>query len=263
MSRSFVNRLDSARTPEKCPDIKRVDNNSRSDKKANVPRFAIQEENENKPASNGANKQTDVQSKREYNNKSDILDKLSEYLFDLFDANVMADYIKMEKFEMRALESFQKLEDDEFTHEQHALHCEFVSLFEELIEEFLKAEGYTIDVFYDELVHFRKSSCPQVSANAIKYGNGSSSTFSSPADEVMEVISGYMQFEVWAGLMRAQAKQRAAFLSTREKLSNAAEKAAASTSIYEKNISTEYCLADTKSSAHRLNDAPHLGASEK
>lgn len=136
---------------------------------------------------------------------SDILEKLAEYLFDLFDANAMEDYAKMEKFEIRALESFQDYDQTEYTHQQHALHEEFVALFEQLIEGFLASEGYTIGAFYEELLHFRGKT--PVSARS----QGSFALPLSPAEEVVEVVANYMTFELWADLMKQQARRQAEF----------------------------------------------------
>lgn len=140
-----------------------------------------------------------------YGSCSDILEKLAEYLFDLFDANAMEDYAKMEKFEIRALESFQEYDQEEYTHQQHALHEEFVALFEQLIEGFLASEGYNIDAFYEELLHFRQKTPASVRIL------GSSALPLSPAEEVVEVVANYMTFEVWADLMKQQARQQAEF----------------------------------------------------
>ena len=152
------------------------------------------------------------QNKRDYGDNSQILEKLSEYLFDLFDANMMEDYAKMEKFEIRALEHFTNVDDTEFTHEQHALHNEFVALFEQLIEGFLAAEGYSIDDFYTELVHFIEKE---------KKRKKTDKTAVAPADEVLRVVSCYMQFDVWAGLMHQQARKNADFSTMVEKIQQA------------------------------------------
>lgn len=161
-----------------------------------------------------------VHSKTEYEDSSDILEKLCEYLFDLFDANCMDDYIRMERFELRAVEAF-KGDEMEFTHEQHDLHKEFVALFEQLVEGFLSTEDYSIDEFYQELKHFLQVSGPKSKPKLGGTGYYDSGLVT-PADEVMEVISSYMQFDVWAGLMRRQAQQRGAFLTIKDKLNQAA-----------------------------------------
>ena len=254
MSRQFVARLDEARSPISSgivPDIKKTPSKTTESKeiRPSEKRTGTKLHSETDSSSR---LDEQAQSKIEYNDKSDILDKLSEYLFDLFDANLMEDYMLMETFEIKAIESFRNYEESEFTHEQHALHREFVSLFEQLVEGFLKKEGYTIDVFYDELVHFMKHNRNK-GKNSSSSSNGGSGTVAnytfrgsneSAADEVMEVISSYMEFDVWAGLMRKQAQMQSEFRSTREKLQDAAT-AMSNNGTYN---------ADSKAAAHRLDE---------
>ncbi|KAJ1410770.1 hypothetical protein B484DRAFT_186660 [Ochromonadaceae sp. CCMP2298] len=165
-----------------------------------------------------------------YKDKSDILDKLSEYLFDLFDANAMEDFAVMERFERRAVESFRQYERAEFTHEQHALHAEFVSIFERLIEGFLHSEDYSVQDFHEELVHFRAQSSNKLVPQLSKGREA--------ADECLEVISSYMQFEVWAGLMQKQARQEHNFTLRGQ----------------QKALEKERAYADKKAASHRLGD---------
>ena len=76
-----------------------------------------------------------------------ILEKLTEYLFDLFDANCTEDFKKMEAFEKRAVLAFDP-DDEEYTLAQTELHTEFQQLFEALTGTFLKTEGYTCEQVY-------------------------------------------------------------------------------------------------------------------
>ena len=69
-------------------------------------------------------------------NRDSILWKVSEYLFDLFDANCLDGYKKIEEFEDRILKHFID-DNDEYTFEQERCHREFLDLFESLIEKFL------------------------------------------------------------------------------------------------------------------------------
>lgn len=193
-----------------------------------------------------------------YGDNSEIIEKLCEYLFDLFDANCMDDYLRMEKFELRAVESFRE-NDAEFTHEQHELHKEFMALFEQLVEGFLAFEGYTVEVFYKELKHFVNKS--QQHTNKPKIGTPEYFTSGkvTPADEVMEVITSYMQFEVWADLMRKQAQQRGAFLTTKDKLIHAA---AAAVSESANNAAVDANVAKTLFKGEGKEDGKEEGKEE-
>jgi len=209
--RLFVSRLDEARSPDAyIPEVK----------KSPISGMAPVDVSRHQLSSKGHHCTPKI-ALHKYGDNSEIIEKLCEYLFDLFDANCMDDYLRMEKFELRAVGSFRN-DEDEFTHEQHELHKEFMALFEQLVEGFLEFEGYTVEVFYKELKHFVNKS--EHLANKPKIGTPEYFTSGkvTPADEVMEVINSYMQFEVWAGLMRKQAQQRGAFLTTKDKLIHAA-----------------------------------------
>lgn len=209
--RLFISRLDEARSPaaaDKTPEIGRRPR-TRTEEVYDMPTCLVG--GDTAKAGPDTPRIKVKNSNQCYGDNSEILEKLAEYLFDLFDANVMEDYAKMEKFEIRALESFQNFDQTEFTHEQHALHREFVALFEQLIEGFLASEGYAIEKFYAELDHFLKKAKDNEHTKPMGLPL-------CPADEVMEVISNYMQFEVWADLMRHQARQQAEFKTLREKL---------------------------------------------
>mmetsp|Transcript_1930 Transcript_1930/g.3076 ORF Transcript_1930/g.3076 Transcript_1930/m.3076 type:complete len:251 (-) Transcript_1930:197-949(-) len=246
----FMSRLDEARTPvsnAKIPEIKKTPGTGKKMMSAipfNLPPEDETKENKSDSGADNSSNDRKLTARKEYKDESEILEKLSEYLFDLFDANCMEDYATMEEFEVKALESFRNFEEKEYTHQQHALHNEFVELFEKLIEKFLRTEGYSVEVFYDELLHFMKQQpatgsrnllVPQLSPNEKNAGKRM-------ADECMEVISGYMKFDIWADMMRQQAKQQFEFKTMKQKLHDVA---AAVSSAYS---------ADNKSAAHRLDD---------
>lgn len=210
--RLFISRLDEARSPDVLgkphdivgrPRARTEEVYDMADILGTVNRSCDAKADHPVQHTNGSEKES------KYGESSTILEKLAEYLFDLFDANALEDYAKMEKFEIRALESFQDFAQTEYTHQQHALHDEFVTLFEQLIEGFLASEGYAIDVFYEELVYFNQKSKAMASSKPL-------ATPLSPADEVLEVVSNYMRFDVWADLMRHQARQQAEFRTMRE-----------------------------------------------
>ena len=83
---------------------------------------------------------------REFINSQTIIEKVSEYLFDLFDANLTEDFKKMQAFEVQAVQAFDP-NVDEFTFEQEKLHQKFCELFEELVSEFLKKKGIRMKNF--------------------------------------------------------------------------------------------------------------------
>ena len=128
-----------------------------------------------------------------------IIEKVTDYLFDLFDANCMEDFQVIEKFEMNAIKKFEDFEAEEFTFEQSQLHGEFVILFENLIEKYLRSENVTIEDFYEEV---RKYSIDIKNPGEEKCDQ---------ALEVIEVISFYTTFESWAMMMRQQARHKAEY----------------------------------------------------
>lgn len=163
---------------------------------------------------------------------SSIMSKLSEYLFDLFDANCMADFHRMEAFELTALRSFEDSfasPYSEFTHEQHLLHEQFLQLFEELIEGFLRQEHYSAEEFYEQLAqHLDDDDDPshphaktRMQVGSDWFDDGSTDSQPSEQDsahEVFSVIRSYMRFDAWAENMRRMARQQLRFQSFREQV---------------------------------------------
>ena len=70
-----------------------------------------------------------------------IVHEMAEYLFDIFDANLMEEFHIMESFETKAIGVFINRFDckDEYTFEQENLHKEFLKVFESLLDNFLVA----------------------------------------------------------------------------------------------------------------------------
>ena len=75
-----------------------------------------------------------------------ILEKCSEYLFDLFDANLTPQYRRIDLIQEKAIKCFDvslanetmgKSSITEYTFEQEKIHGEFKDLFEQLISDFL------------------------------------------------------------------------------------------------------------------------------
>lgn len=150
--------------------------------------------------------------------RQSIVWKVCEYLFDLFDANQLDGYKKIEEFEDKAIKSFMKddYEDEnfewqdfnpnydptlvakvcEYSFEHQQLHNEFMKLFESLIEEYLIKEGYSIDSFYETL------------NKTLKESRSNPNSRIDEAKEILEVIMCYSSFESWSCSMNEQAKRR-------------------------------------------------------
>lgn len=137
----------------------------------------------------------------------DIVHKVSEYLFDLWDANCMEDYHKINNFEERAALSFDP-EVEEFTFAQEALHKEFCSLFEEITEGFIKEHGYSLKDFYDESRRLMQAK-EQEEGNTVERDPWKDPPDpKEEADEIIEVIYQVADFRMWAEAMREKAKRK-------------------------------------------------------
>lgn len=140
--------------------------------------------------------------------QTSVLEKLSEYLFDLFDANLMDDFKTIEAFERRAQKSFEQHQQTEYTIQQHSLHMEFLELFEQLIDKFLHKEGYNAEYMYDQISKYQQSNLK----------NDKESSF---AQEVIDVIFAYSNFELWADNMKQQVKEHQECITFRDQLAQA------------------------------------------
>lgn len=139
--------------------------------------------------------------------KSNILRELSEFLFDIFDANCMEEYTILDEFERKAMSAFDG-DFVEFTHEQHQMHGEFMRLFESLIERFLDKHKYTSSQLVEDLQkHYR---------NLKEAGRRGSNA--QDAEEVIDVIAFYTCFEAWANMMKENARMRRHYKTFVEKL---------------------------------------------
>lgn len=140
---------------------------------------------------------------RQFINSQTIVEKVSEYLFDLFDANLTKDFKKMEAFEKRAVKAFD-LDVEEYTFEQERLHQEFCLLFEELVGNFLSKEGYTVEQFYEEAkktIDENNSTIHnnELLPNAFQKFQPSQKAM---AEEVHSVVLAVSNFQLWANEMR-------------------------------------------------------------
>lgn len=255
-------RLDDARESKATPS--KADKNEPSEEKQSfssdnrhndVKQIGIDSYTDSKEISN--NILTESKAEYQYGEKSEILSKFSEYLFDLFDANCMADFKRIEEFEKLAIKEFRNFNEKEFTHRQYQLHEEFLVLFESLIEGFLQAENYSVDSFYSELQYYleqHKRKQSQVNNKISSSVNKAESKSSSSdilnldeldscghANEVVDVVNTYLDFKQWSTIMFEQAKNQAKFCSMQEQLWNAMS--------FDKDL----CNPCKKSVQHRLD----------
>ena len=147
----------------------------------------------------------------------DIVERVSEFLFDIFDANLMDEYKEIERFEGSAERAFVASasegdgddESVEFTHEQYALHGEFAALFERLTERFLAKEGFTPERFYE--VVRRQQRAEKADAEAGRAADREFGEKGEVAHEVIDVVAEVSDIRVWAKEMRRRVRHRRQF----------------------------------------------------
>jgi hypothetical protein len=135
--------------------------------------------------------------------EEDLVSLCSEYIFDLFDANMMEDYHTVANFELRALDAFLDPHCTEISFEQHNLHKEFLELFEKLIEKFLLENNASKDVFYKQVQSYihRPTKTERDEAKKVS------------ADQVVDVIFCYTDLQMWCNAMRERSALRAKYAS--------------------------------------------------
>jgi The ARF-like 2 binding protein BART len=142
-----------------------------------------------------------------------LLEKCSEYLFDLFEANLTPEYRRLNVIQDRAIACFNRsLEDEitratkssivEYTFEQQNIHGEFKDVFEQLIGDFLFDEKISVNNFYSLV---EKCALPARKSLGILTKTEKQKKF---ADEILDTIYWYTDFECWATAMRAEASYR-------------------------------------------------------
>jgi hypothetical protein len=141
--------------------------------------------------------------------KMSILEKCSEYLFDLFDANLTPEYHKINSIQERAIKCFgnsnDAKDDTEYTFEQQNLHDEFKEVFENLISDFLYDENIPIDEFHHDLQkHFHGPSGYKTSL----LGEKGDRKQTELANEILDCITWYTDFETWAQSIINEVKYR-------------------------------------------------------
>jgi The ARF-like 2 binding protein BART len=142
-----------------------------------------------------------------------LLEKCSEYLFDLFEANLTPEYRRLNAIQERSIACFNRsLEDEitrgtkssivEYTFEQQNIHGEFKDVFEQLIGDFLFDEKISVNNFYSLV---EKCALPARKSLGILTKTEKQKRF---ADEILDTIYWYTDFECWATAMRAEASYR-------------------------------------------------------
>jgi len=135
-----------------------------------------------------------------------ILHKVSEYLFDLYDANMLEDFKVMEKFERAVVDKFDP-DGEEFSFEHQDLHKQYCELFESLVSKFIEGEGYTMEEFYEVVRAHVQSGGTEAEEKE----------HSQDASEVMSVVYSCSDFKTWADDMREQARQSARYTANKLK----------------------------------------------
>ncbi len=126
----------------------------------------------------------------------DLVSLCNEYIFDLFDANMLEDYHTVANFETRALDAFVDPFSEEISFEQERLHNEFMELFEKLIEKFLREKNVPKEEFYSQVQEHVHRDVTKSKRDEAKKRT---------ADEVVDVIYCYTDLRLWCGEMRKRA----------------------------------------------------------
>ena len=140
----------------------------------------------------------------EYRAEETLVTLCAEYIFDLFDANMLEDYKTMEAFETMAIDAFPDYKSTEITFEQERLHREFMDLFESLIDKFLREKGATHEQFYIMLHDYLS-------------GKKSAAASKESAVEVVDCIFAYTDLTVWCAAMRERSEMRAKWVKRQGK----------------------------------------------
>ena len=85
-----------------------------------------------------------------------LVHHISEYLFDLFDANCTAEYHRIANFEREAVELFIGWDtQQEYTNAQHEKYDEFKRMFEEMVGGEIIRNGWELEAFVKEVGRMR------------------------------------------------------------------------------------------------------------
>lgn len=122
-----------------------------------------------------------------------VLNDVSEYLFDLYDANCMEEFHVIEQFESRAVDAFDP-DQQEFTLEQFRLHQELCTIFEGFVGKFIANYGHTMESFYQ-----------LVRANHAALAVEAEEQQHKDAREITDVLLDVSDFACWAARMQERA----------------------------------------------------------
>ncbi|CAH0371544.1 unnamed protein product [Pelagomonas calceolata] len=88
---------------------------------------------------------------------AELVSLVSNYLFDLFDANSMDEYKALEALEDQCMPHTDP-DSEEFSFAQQELHATFVRLLESYVEAYIRSLGRTLADFYDALRELKDGS---------------------------------------------------------------------------------------------------------
>ena len=130
-----------------------------------------------------------------------IVHEVSEFLFDLFDANCLPAFKAIEALEHQYCRHFSVWEEGaELSHVMHDAWSRFTTLFEKLMEDFLREHGWTNDDCYkaakkaledESLLLPHEASIDTWQQNPKEQ-----------ATEILEVLMAVQDINVWAAQMR-------------------------------------------------------------
>jgi hypothetical protein len=130
-----------------------------------------------------------------------IVHELSEFLFDIFDANCLPAFKAIEALEHQYCRHFAAWEKgEELSHVMHDAWSRFTALFEKLIEAFLRDHGWSNEECYRAAERALKDKAlipPQVEAHDPWQQNPNDQ-----ATEILEVLMAVQDIHVWAGQMK-------------------------------------------------------------
>jgi hypothetical protein len=180
-------------TAEEKADRKRENDNLESKREETLQRPEILEVG----ADNSGSREWDKsENESDSEGDQDLVSLCNEYIFDLFDANMLDDYHTVANFETRALDAFVDPFTEEISFEQERLHSEFMELFEKLIEKFLREKNVSKEEFYSQVQeHVHRDTKKSKRDEAKKRA----------ADEVVDVIYCYTDLRLWCCEMRKRA----------------------------------------------------------
>ncbi|KAJ1461055.1 hypothetical protein M885DRAFT_508604 [Pelagophyceae sp. CCMP2097] len=125
---------------------------------------------------------------------AEVVNLVSEFLFDLFDANCMEEFQVLEKFELSVVDKFDA-DADELTFKQEELHVRFVRMMEAFVEKYIQSIGCSLDEFYQAV---------EVQHDVLGSQGGMD------ARECLGVLFEMADLRVWVTGMRQRARYRAA-----------------------------------------------------